>query len=171
MKLLIGFITILFTAFAFAGFQAYQSGTSLGTFDSIKCSTGMTCSKVGSKLNVTSVQTGVLQQQAVKSLSGSVTVAECGKTLYSSGAIRLDLPTVSGSLGCRYTFVTGTASNLDINPQTNDRIQVLTDASGDMIRNAVIGSSITLEAVPVLNASSQYIWSDVSHTGTWTDAN
>jgi hypothetical protein len=168
--LAIGFF-VLITLPAFAGFQVYQSTTSLGVVNKVKCSTGLTCSKVGDALQIVSNNVGVLQSQVSKVLSGSITVALCGDTIYGSGAIQLDLPTVSGSLGCRYTFVNASNGNLDINPQSGDRIEILTNTQGDMIRNATRGASITLEAVPVLNASGAYIWSTIGSQGTWSDAN
>lgn len=42
---------------ALAGFQAYQSTSNLGLFTAIKCSTGLTCTKVGEKLNMVSSPT------------------------------------------------------------------------------------------------------------------
>jgi hypothetical protein len=171
MKMLITVFGVLLGFTAFAGIQGYNGTSSVGIFNAIKCSTGMVCSKSGDKLQIVSNPIGVLRTQVSATVSGSVTLAQCGDTFYGSGSIQLNLPTVSGSLGCRYTFVNASTGNLDINPQDADRIQVLTNSQGDMIRNAVAGSAITLEAVPVLNLSGAYIWSDISHNGTWSDAN
>lgn len=43
---------VLFTSLAFAGVGGFQDSTNLGQFAYVKCSTGMTCTKVGDKLNM-----------------------------------------------------------------------------------------------------------------------
>lgn len=48
------FVMFLFALESQAGFQAYQSTTNLGIYNIIKCSTGLSCTKVGDKLNITS---------------------------------------------------------------------------------------------------------------------
>lgn len=62
MKITTLLITLLFASFAFAGVQGYNSTTNLGLVSAVKCSTGLTCSKVGDKLNmiVSTSQTSAL---------------------------------------------------------------------------------------------------------------
>lgn len=58
MKKITLFIGALLVSFAaYAGFGAYQGTTSLGVFGYVKCSTGLTCTKVGDKLNIVSSPT------------------------------------------------------------------------------------------------------------------
>lgn len=121
---------------------------------------------------------GFLQDQ-VASTTTSITAAQCGKTFVSNSADVLTLPEASTVLGCRLTFVCGTADDFDINPAdgtdqitsvstTNGTTGVVTlaPAAGDAIRCTDIGGSITLEAVGA-NA-----WSQVAGgNGIWTDVN
>jgi hypothetical protein len=121
---------------------------------------------------------GFLQSQ-VASTTTSATIAQCGSTFVSNSADVITLPEASTALGCRYTFVCGTADDFDINPAdgtdqitsvstTNGTTGVVTLApsAGDAIRCTDIGGSITLEAVGA-NA-----WSQVGGgNGIWTDVN
>lgn len=121
---------------------------------------------------------GFLQDQ-VASTTTSATIAQCGSTFVSNSADVITLPEASTALGCRYTFVCGTADDFDINPAdgtdqitsvstTNGTTGVVTlaPAAGDAIRCTDIGGSITLEAVGA-NA-----WSQVGGgNGIWTDVN
>jgi hypothetical protein len=121
---------------------------------------------------------GFLQDQ-VASTTVAITAAQCGKTFVSNSADVMTLPEASTVLGCRYTFVCGTADDFDVNPAdgtdqitsvstTNGTTGVVTLApsAGDAIRCTDIGGSITLEAVGA-NA-----WSQVAGgNGIWTDVN
>lgn len=171
MKNLVLILTMLFTSFAFAGFQGYQSTTDLGLFTAVKCSTGLTCTKKAEKLQLTATTQGLLQTQSQSITSGAITVAQCGTTFFNSGAIQLNLPVASGAFGCRFTFVTATANNFDINPSNLDQIKALTLNGGGAIRNATVGNSITIESVQQAVASGGYLWSPVGIYGTWTDIN
>ena len=182
MMILLG---LVFSSAAFAGFHGYQGTTDLGLFMAVKCSTGTTCTKVGTKLNITATPssltgpvsiagtvsgdgTGHLQgfmQNRVTATAVSITAAQCGSTFINSGAVQMGLPEASTVLGCRLTFVTANASNFDVNPDDADQILVQTDAAGDKTRNATLGNSITIEAI----SSSQ--WAPISIIGTWSDAN
>lgn len=250
---------IFIGSIALAGFQAYQSTTSLGVLNKIKCSTGLTCTVVGDKLNmvsspslvapltlesgeiinntvddtveiisndeVTTLQVtgfeaknavlnlwadqgddaadkfsltsttsntlllknntttlltvdvsgnmvgtgansiaGVVKKQ-VAATATTITIAQCGSTFINSGAVQMELPEASTALGCRLTFITGNASNFDVNPDNADQILVQTNAAGDAMRNATLGNSITIEAI----SASQ--WAPVSVSGTWSDIN
>jgi hypothetical protein len=68
--LLIFFAILLMSTFGYAGFQAYSGSTNLRIFQSIQCSTGLTCTRSGDKLLMVSSPT----------LSGSQTItgAEAG---------------------------------------------------------------------------------------------
>lgn len=121
---------------------------------------------------------GFLHEQ-VASTTTSATIAQCGATFVSDSADVLTLPEASTALGCRYTFVCGTADDFDINPAdgtdqilsvstTNGTTGVVTLApsAGDAIRCTDIGGSITLEATGA-NA-----WAQVGGgNGIWTDVN
>lgn len=121
---------------------------------------------------------GFLQDQ-VASTTTAITADQCGKTFVSNSADVLTLPEASTVLGCRLTFVCGTADDFDINPAdgtdqitsvstTNGTTGVVTLApsAGDAIRCTDIGGSITLEAV------GADAWSQVAGgNGIWTDVN
>jgi hypothetical protein len=101
----------------------------------------------------------------VAATATTLTIAQCGATIYNSGAVQIELPEASTALGCRYTFVTANAANFDVNPDNADQILVATNAAGDAIRNATLGNSITIEA------TSASEWTEVAIIGTWSDIN
>lgn len=107
---------------------------------------------------------GFLQKQ-VAATATTITAAQCGSTFINTGAVQMELPEASTALGCRLTFITGNASNFDVNPDNADQILVLTNAAGDAIRNATLGNSVTLEAI----SASQ--WTPVAISGTYSDIN
>lgn len=96
----------------------------------------------------------------------------------SNSADVVTLPEASTVLGCRYTFVCGTADDFDVNP--NDGTDVIgpvnsvaggtgaaiTPSAGDAIRCTDIGSSITLEAV----GADRWVTLGVGN-GAWSDVN
>lgn len=118
------------------------------------------------------------RQDQVASTTVGVTVAQCGKTFVSNSADVMALPEASTALGCRYTFVCGTADDFDVNPDDADIIGpvsttngttgvvTLAPSAGDAIRCTDIGGSITLEAI----AADR--WAQVGGgNGIWTDVN
>lgn len=107
---------------------------------------------------------GFLQKQ-VAATATTITAAQCGSSFVNSGAVQMELPEASAVLGCRLTFITGNASNFDINPDNADQILVQTNAVGDAMRNATLGNSITIEAISAVN------WAVISVVGTWSDIN
>lgn len=121
---------------------------------------------------------GFIQSQ-VASTTTAATLAQCGSTFVSNSADVITLPEASTALGCRYTFVCGTADDFDVNPAdatdvigpistTNGSTAVVTLApsAGDAIRCTDIGGSVTLEAV------GANLWAQVGGgNGIWTDVN
>lgn len=121
---------------------------------------------------------GFLQAQ-VASTTAAITAAQCGSTFVSNSADVMTLPEASTVLGCRLTFVCGTADDFDINPADGtdtigtvasitgtNTTTVLAPAAGDAIRCTDIGSSIVLEAV------GADLWVSVGNAnGIWTDVN
>jgi hypothetical protein len=121
---------------------------------------------------------GFLQDQ-VASTTVAVTILQCGKTFVSNSADVMTLPEASTALGCRLTFVCGTADDFDVNPAdgtdqissvstTNGTTGVVTLApsAGDAIRCTDVGGSITLEAI------GANLWAQVAGgNGIWTDVN
>lgn len=168
MKTMTAFLfTVLFSVFGFAGFQGYQGVTNLGLFQAVKCSTGLTCSKVGTKLNIVTTTLGLLETTTAAS-AVSISTSQCGSTfaLGVSTATQMGLPTATSAIiGCKLTFITAIASNFQINPDNGDQILVLTNASGDRISNTTLGNTVTLQAAAV----SQ--WVVVGEKGTWADSN
>jgi hypothetical protein len=178
MKKIYAVLSVLFfTTIAYAGFQAFNGTTDLKIFNKIKCSTGLTCAKVGDTLTVTNTNVGVVQPQ-VASTTTTITSAQCGSTFVSNSADVMTLPEASTVLGCRLSFVCGTADDFDINPNDGtDQISVvnsvaagaaavITPSAGDAIRCTDIGSTIELEAV------GANLWVEISvANGAWTDVN
>lgn len=95
----------------------------------------------------------------VASTSVSITAAQCGSTFVSNSADVMVLPEASTVLGCRLTFISGTADDFDINPADGtDQILALNScaasacvsiapAAGDAVRLTDIGTSLTLQAI------------------------
>lgn len=153
---------------AYAGFEGINGTTSLKIFNKLKCDTdSMSCAKVGDKFEV-NVSDAVLTkiQPRVAASTTALAAANCGSTVVNAGAVVQPLPKGTTALiGCRYTFITGNASNFDVNPDNADTILALTNAAGDSIRNATVGNSVTLELV------SATTWAAVAIYGTYTDNN
>jgi hypothetical protein len=95
---------------------------------------------------------------------------DCGSTVFNTSAspVQVILPDASDNAGCRFTFVTSTATNFDVNPQDADRIVAWTNADGDAIRNAKLWDNITLEAI-TFNTTAE--WVTISASGEYTDIN
>lgn len=166
MKTITKFFVALFLSVlvfeANAGFEGLNDDTSLKIFNRINCATNIDCTRKGNGIfNIAFKQS----QTQVAATATTITEDQCGYTFINGGAVQMELPEASSVLGCRLTFVTGDASNFDINPDDADQILVETDAAGDAIRNATLGNSITLEAI----SASQ--WAVISVQGTYTDAN
>lgn len=182
---------------AHASVKGYNGSSLLGHVQDVKCSTGMSCSKSGQQLVMTAVPTslgalsmtgdlngdggdqfyGFLQNQ-VASTTVAITAAQCGSTFVSDSADVMTLPEASTVLGCRLTFVCGTADDFDVNPADGtDQISVvnsvaggtgaaITPSAGDAIRCTDAGSSIVLEAV----GANLWVAIGVAN-GAWTDVN
>lgn len=169
MKAFTGFlVTLLFSVFSFAGFQAYQSTTNLGLFQAVKCSTGLTCTKVNEKLNIVTTSLGTFHATTSTATAVSISSSLCGSTYRNTGSIEIGLPTATSAIiGCRLTFITGiSGSNFFVNPDNGDTILVQTNAAGDRVSNAVKGNTIVLQAAAV----SEWVVIG-SPLGTWGDGN
>lgn len=119
------------------------------------------------------------RQDQVASTSVAITAAQCGKTFVSNSADVMVLPEASTVLGCRLTFVCGTADDFDIDPADatdvigitgsitgSNTTTVLAPSAGDEVRCTDIGSSAVLEAV------GADLWAFVgTPNGIWTDVN
>lgn len=166
----------LIPAMSFASVQFYNSSnTNLGIQSKVKCGSDLSCSKTSGKLAIG--LSGIHTQTAGS--TSSLTSTACGTSIVSDSADVVTLPEASTVLGCRITFVCGTADDFDVNPAdasdqilsistTNGTTAVVTLApsAGDAIRCTDIGGSITLEATGV-NAWAQVgggngVWSDVN---------
>jgi hypothetical protein len=167
-KHLVAMAVLLTTVAAFA-FQAFDGTTDLKIFNKIQCDSNMTCSRSGDKLLLSaSGSAGVLRDQ-VASTTVAITAAQCGSTFVSNSADVMTLPEASTVLGCRLTFVCGTADDFDVNPADGtDAIGItgaLTPSAGDAIRCTDIGAGFELEAV------GANIWAVIGTNGTITDVN
>ena len=154
-------------------------GSAPGTTDAIRIDENQVVTFVQEVLGLgTDTMSGFLQKQTA-STTAAITAVQCGQTFVSNSADVMTLPEASTVLGCRLTFVCGTADDFDINPAdasdqilsvstTNGTTGVVTlaPAAGDAIRCTDIGGSITLEATGA-NA-----WAQVAGgNGIWTDVN
>lgn len=166
---------------AMASVRVYNnSNVNLGSQNSIQCGGNIACSQSAGKLllDVDSSLAGMLQTQTA-STTTSLSSAACGTSIVSNSADVVTLPEASTVLGCRITFICGTADDFDVNPadgtDTIGRVvsitgsnttTVLAPSAGDAIRCTDIGSSIMLEAV------GADLWVSVgASNGTWTDVN
>ncbi len=79
MKIVLALLTItLFSATAYAGFQGLNGSTSLGVLNKLKCSTGLTCTKVGDTMSVVSSPTitaGALDVQGDEATDAYITLS------------------------------------------------------------------------------------------------
>lgn len=146
------------------------SGTKLGQVHKMACGSGLTCTATGGQLTIvggafTGDVTGdggdqlygFLQNQVASSAT-TLTVAQCGSTIVTAGAHEVNLPEASTALGCRYTFVGGTADTLTIDPADGtDQIGpinfvaagtggAIAPSAGDSVTISDIGASLELEA-------------------------
>lgn len=167
-------VTMLLGTVTANAFQAFDGSTNLKLFNAIQCGVNMDCSRSGDKLLLKS---GLRDQ--VASTTVAITAAQCGSTFISNSADVMTLPEASTVLGCRLSFVCGTADDFDVNPAdgtdqissvstTNGTTAVVTlaPAAGDAIRCTDIGGSITLEAIGADR------WAQVAGgNGVWTDVN
>jgi hypothetical protein len=150
-----------------------QSSQVVGEISKVKCGTNMSCAVSSGQLVLTS---GV--QTQVASTTVSLTAAQCGATIVSNSADVVTLPEASTVLGCRYTFICGTADDFDINPADGTdvigpisvaaatAVTTITPSAGDAIRCTDIGTSVVLEAIGADR------WAPVgAATGPLTDVN
>ena len=177
MKALMFLITVLFGMTALAGFRAETSSANLGLLNVISCGSGLTCTKAGAKLNLSNNGYGYLRNQ-VATTTAALTSSQCGSTVISNSADVMTLPEASTVLGCRYTFVCGTADDFDVNPADGTDListynyvaggtgAAVTPSAGDAIRCTDIGTSYTLEAI----AADRWVMIGTA-TGAVTDVN
>ena len=115
---------------------------------------------------------GFLQNQ-VATTTTTLTAAQCGTTFVAAAAAVPVLPEASTVLGCRYTFVSNTADDVDIDPADGTDVigpiavdgAAITPAAGDEVRMTDVGTTLTLEAV------GANLWAAISHEGPITDVN
>ncbi len=158
-----------------------SSDAKIGNLNSVKCASGLSCAKTDGKLVITPVSlsaTGDIvgdggdqlygfRQEQIASTSVAITVAQCGATFVSNSADVMVLPEASTALGCRLTFVCGTADDFDVNPADGTDVIGITGAlapsAGDAIRCTDIGAGFQLEAV------GANLWAVLKTNGTITD--
>ncbi len=144
-------------------------GVAGGTTDAIRIDENQDVTFVQNVLGLgTDSLSGFLQKQ-VASTSVSITAAQCGSTFVSNSADVMVLPEASTVLGCRLTFVCGTADDFDVNPADGTDVIGITGAlspsAGDAIRCTDMGAGFVLEAV------GANLWAVLSTNGTITDVN
>lgn len=114
----------------------------------------------------------VLEQRAVSAKTQAdsplTLTAALGNVYTNSGAsdaLQINLPEASTWIGQKLTFVVLAAQNLTINPDDADQILGLTNAVGDAIRSATVGTTVELMAVDATNIIV------LGSYGTWSDVN
>jgi len=197
-------LVMFFTSLTVQAFEGINGTTSLKLFNQIQCSTGLSCSRSFGKFVMTSAGSpsyttltvsgasilsgavtgdggdalsGFLMAQ-VASITGSLTLAQCGSTIVSDSADVIVLPEASTALGCRYTFVCGTADDFDVDPADGTDVigitgsitgtnttTVLAPSAGDALRCTDVGAGFVLEAV------ANDLWAVLSTNGIITDVN
>ena len=161
---------------AWAGFRAYNGNTDLSIFDSIKCSTGVTCSRVGGKLNIVSSPTitaGEFTVQGAEATDGILNIIadeadDSGDSwavkALASGNSLVFQNNVSGSLVTKMSLSTAGALSGYLAPQVAATATTITAAqcgstfsnTGAVLMNlpeasTVIGCTLTFAT---LNASN-----------------
>lgn len=169
MKTLLSFFCLLAIVFfipqANAGFEGLNQNVSLKIFNRLNCGTGTLCTRTKTGVfNLQTSGTGVLHN-IIPATATTITVSQCGSTFVNSAATLINLPVAANAIGCNLTFVTGNASNFDVNPDDASQILVETSALGHAIRNATLGDTITLRAISATQ------WVVVGILGTYTDIN
>lgn len=148
-------------------------GVAAGTTDAIRIDEDQIVTVVQTLKGLgTDPMFGFLQNQ-IASTTTSATAAQCGSTFVSNSTDVITLPEASTVLGCRYTFVCGTADDFDVNPADGTDVigpvsvdgAAITPSAGDAIRCTDIGAGFTLEAV------GANLWAVVAHNGVITDVN
>lgn len=165
---------VFFASTSFGSSKWYNSsGTKLGIYSDVKCGSGVSCSVVSGKVQITfptgdgtSAHVGFLQSQAGTSTvdAGDLAIPFCGGTILGGYSTTVILPNAALALGCRYTFVTTSGGSI-VDTDGTDQIIGLTNSAGDKITNATAGNSVTLEAV------SANEWAPIAIYGTWADGN
>ncbi len=148
-------------------------GLVAGTTDAIRIDENQDVTFVQNVLGLgTDSLSGFLQKQTA-STTAAITAAQCGGSFVSNSADTMDLPEASTVLGCRLTFISGTADDFHVNPADGtDVIGVITasggtitPSAGDRILLTDVGTSVTVEAI------AADLWAIVAHNGPITDAN
>lgn len=178
-------ILALVPALSMASVRVFNSsGTNLGTYTDIKCSTGINCAQVSGKAQFTlgtvdmvgdgaNQLYGFLQNRISTSGTRTLTFAECGSTVSNDASVVYTLPSISGDAtenGCRFSFIVGNGvavtTYLHVKPTAGEQILLLTNKVGDIISADANGESVTLES------SNGGVWAPVGGAqGTWSDEN
>jgi hypothetical protein len=159
MKKYAAFILVLLaTVSVYASVRIINaSNTDLGSFSKVRCGSGIACAPAAGGVMLIG-EAGGLENQ-VASTTVSITAAQCGSTFVSNSADVMTLPEASTVLGCRLTFICGTADDFDVNPADGtdvigpisvaaaSAVTTITPSAGDAVRCTDIGSSFVIEAI------------------------
>ncbi len=160
------FFMIVFGLNGFAGFQAYQNTTSLGVVGSVKCSTGLTCTKASGKLVIVSSPTitgtslslsSTLAVTGATTLTGGMTVSSGQKTRFISWApptLTSGTSTTPSATTVYLTQVfvpsnatiTGVKVNNGATVGTNKYIVALFNSAGTAVANSALAGATTAGA-------------------------
>lgn len=140
MKTIVTFLVMVFATTVFAGFQGFNSTTSLGIFSAVKCSTGVTCTKSGDKLTLT---TGTVSSGAFKNFSGwkPTAFADGNSTTPSATTVYLTqimVPTNATLTGIKIANAATVG--------TNTYIVALFDSTGARVANSALAGTLTAGA-------------------------
>jgi len=160
-------------------------GTVPGTTDSIRIDENQDATFVQDILPLSTITgdggaviVGMLENVIQSSTVSTLTIAQCGSTVFADQADVVVLPEASTAKGCRYTFVCGTTSDLDIDPADAtdfftitgsitgaNTTTVLAPSAGDALRCTDIGAGFSILAV------ANDVWAVTSTNGIITDVN
>ncbi len=98
----------------------------------------------------------------------TLTAANIGQIQVCTGAGVTNLPEASTWIGGTIPFVVNASANCDVNPDDADTILGLTNAAGDAVRCAAIGSTIIFKAI---SASEIVAFGPNCVGGSWADVN
>lgn len=139
MKGLMFLVLSLFSTVAFAGFQGFNGTTDLKVFNSIKCSSGLTCSKVGDKFQIVAGSSSSTlftnYGRSLDSLTGGTSTTPSATTVYLSQVL-VSAPTT----------LTGIKINSAATVGTNKYLVALFDSTGAVVATSALAGVITANA-------------------------
>lgn len=170
MKLLIGFLFVLFSLQAHAGFQAFDHTKDLKIAQGLRCDGDLVCSMTkGAVLNVSMTASGggggVLETITVTTTQ-NLTSDACGKMVILKGSANAILPAAASNIGCQVTVVAQGDNGTDrsLRPLSGETLVKITSAANHRYHTDEEGNTVTMIAV----ATGQWM-AQSSYGDGWAD--